>query len=98
MHVVSSYLGTGVIGAAGALFIIPLLMLLNYGVGASPFEALQPIPPSVAACSAAFVLYFAKFLELAHRQIRFVVMVFLSVMYILMMLVVMIDVQAWGYR
>ena len=72
-----AYIGTGVIGAAGALSFIPLGMLLDYGVGRSGSESLQTLTVGslvvLGPLAAASVLLIAKFLEFGDRRIRFFV-------------------------
>jgi hypothetical protein len=60
----SAYLGMGVIGAAGALSSIPMVMLLDYGRGSTGAEALHLIGPGFGFVYATAIALFAKWLEL----------------------------------
>lgn len=81
-HVPLAYVGTGVIGAAGALCYIPLIMLLDYGRGASGSEILPTLTLRsfviAGLLAAANALLLAKTLELGDRRIRFGMLVAVS--------------------
>jgi hypothetical protein len=90
-----AYISTGVIGAAGALCFIPLIMLANYGVGRSGSQSLSTLTVAwlvfgglVAATNA---LLIAKALELGNRRVRLTMLVTVSMVWVLFALGVL-----WG--
>jgi hypothetical protein len=88
------YIGTGVIGAAGALSSIPLMMLLDYGIGRSGSESLQTLTVGnlvvFGPLAAASVLLMAKFLELGDRRMRSFMLVAASALWVLIALGVLL--------
>jgi hypothetical protein len=89
-----AYIGTGVIGAAGALSFIPLILLLEYGVGRSGSEIPTLTLASLAIAglvAAANALLIAKALELGDRRVRFSMLVMVSTVWVLFALGVLWD-------
>ena len=85
-----AYLGMGIIGAAGALSSIPMIMLLDYGRGATGSEGVNLVQPHIGFAYAAAVALFAKWLELADKRARFFLMTGLSLGMIALVLLVML--------
>ena len=90
-----AYIGTGVIGAAGALSSIPLMMLLDYGRGGSGSQILPTLTVGNSVVggplAAASILLMAKFLELGDRRMRFFMLVGASALWVLVALGVLLS-------
>ena len=91
-----AYVGTGVIGAAGALSFVPLMMLLEYGrAGAFSSETLSTLSLEYLVISglvaAANALVIGKALELGERRVRFGMLVAVSALWVFIALGVLLS-------
>src|SRR5262245_44879895 len=83
------YVGMGVIGVAGALVAIPGFLLLHDNRGTLGPESLDLISPILGAISLVAVFY-AKWIELADKELRLRILVGLAAAATLLMLMLLL--------